>query len=106
MIARAIGRIILVPLAFMLSAACAVMVMVTLGLERATRVLHGTRGSDDPEIMASHLGNILDLLLQGALLTSALSILPAIQVASAAEIAPTMPKMPILVTLQPSTPEA
>jgi hypothetical protein len=87
MIARAIGRIILVPLAFMLSAACAVMVMVTLGLERATRVLHGTRGSDDPEIMASHLGNILDLLLQGALLTSALSILPAVALVLVGEVA-------------------
>ena len=87
MIARAIGRIILVPLALLIAAATASMVMVTLGLERATRVLHETRGSDDPQVMAGHLGSILDLLLQGALLTSALSILPAVLVVIAGEVA-------------------
>lgn len=87
MVARAIGRIIIVPLAFMIAAAASVMVMVTLGLERATRVLHETRSIDDPDVMVGHLGSILDLLLQGALLTSALSILPAVLVVIAGEVA-------------------
>lgn len=86
MIARTIGRIIMVPLAFLIAAAVASMVMVTLGLERATRALHGTRGADDPQVVVTHLGNILDLLLQGAVLTSALSILPAVLVVIVGEV--------------------
>lgn len=87
MITRAIGRFIMVPLALLIAAASAVMIMVTLGLERATRVLHETRGADDPDVMVGHLGSILSLLLQGAVLTSALSILPAVLMVIVGEVA-------------------
>lgn len=77
----ALGRLIVVPLAFLLGAAAALFVLVTLGLERITHALSG-RIED-----AGALAVLIELVLQGGLLVSGLTILPALLVAIVGEIA-------------------
>lgn len=78
---RPLGRLILIPIAFLIAAAAAGFVLVTLGLERVTHALHGReRAPDTIEAM-------LDLAWQGALLASSLTILPALAVVVIGEVA-------------------
>ncbi len=67
---RAIGRLILVPLACLLAIAVAAAVLLTLGLERATHVMH--RGSG-----MSQIEELLSILEAMPRLGAAVSIIPA-----------------------------
>jgi hypothetical protein len=78
---RTLGRLVLVPLGFLLAALAAVFVLVTLGLERVTVAMHG-RGAE-PDVAAA----LLDLLTEGILLASALTIVPAVVVVVVGEVA-------------------
>ncbi len=77
---KTFGRIILVPLALAIAAAASCFVLVTLGLERVTDVLHIRRGDDAFEA-------IVDLMNQGILLTTGVTIIPALLVILIGEVA-------------------
>jgi hypothetical protein len=77
---KTFGRIILVPLALLIAAAASCFVLVTLGLERVTDALHIRRGDDAFEA-------IVDLMNQGILLTTGVTIIPALLVILIGEIA-------------------
>ena len=74
-----IGRLILVPIAFVIAALIALFVLVTLGSERIT---HAMQGSDDVSLSAA-----VELLGQAVVLTSALTILPALAIVIIGEVA-------------------
>jgi hypothetical protein len=78
---RALGRLILVPVAFLAAAAIATLVAVTLGLERIT---HAIQGKGDG---ALGVEGLVDLLLEGRLLASGLTLLPALAVVIVGEVA-------------------
>lgn len=78
---RALGRLILVPVAFLAAGAIATLVAVTLGLERITHALQG-KGEG-----ALGIEGLVDLLLEGRLLASGLTLLPALAVVIVGEVA-------------------
>jgi hypothetical protein len=77
-----LGRMIVVPIAFAVSAAAALFVLVTLGLERITQALHlpGSEGMDSA-------AGLFDFLRQAHLLASGLTVLPALAVILIGEVA-------------------
>lgn len=79
---RTLGRLILMPIAFLISVAAAGFILVTLGQEHITQAMHG-QGEDGFEFVAL----LLDLLWRGSLLLSGLSILPALAVIIIGEVA-------------------
>lgn len=82
MILNAIGRLIGVTLSFLLAAAAALFVLVTLGLERVTQAAKRGAGGE--------LGNLevlVDVVWQGGLLVSGLTVLPALAVVIVGEVA-------------------
>lgn len=81
MVWRALGRLILVPIAFLAAAAIATLVAVTLGLERITHAIQG-KGKG-----ALGIEGLVDLLLEGRLLASGLTLLPALAVVIVGEVA-------------------
>jgi hypothetical protein len=78
---RTIGRLVLVPFAFVLAALVAGFVLVTLGLERLTVHMHGRGAQEDPIV------TVFDLLTEGMPLASALTIVPALVVVIVGEVA-------------------
>jgi hypothetical protein len=78
---RALGRLILVPLAFLIATLTAVFVLVTLGLERITVAMRGRAAEPDS------LATIVDLLTEGVILASALTLIPALVVVIVGEVA-------------------
>ncbi len=72
MIVSTIGRLIWVPIAFVIAATASAFLLVTLGLERVTQAIHG-QGQEADSIQA-----MLELLGQAHLLISGLTILPAL----------------------------
>lgn len=74
-----IGRIILVPFAFLIAAAVVLFVLVTLGSERIT---HAIQGTDEVPI-----GAAFELLNQAVVLTSAMTIIPAVALVIIGEVA-------------------
>ena len=81
MVWRTIGRLVLVPLAFLVAGLTAVFVLVTLGLERITVALHGRAAEPDS------LATLVDLLAEGVLLASAVTVVPALVVVIVGEVA-------------------
>lgn len=81
MVWRMIGRLVLVPVAFVLATLAAAFVLLTLGLERLTVLMHRGGGQDDLIVA------ILDLATEGVLLASALTIVPALVVIIVGEVA-------------------
>lgn len=77
---RTVGRIIIVPIGFLSALITSAFVLVTLGLERFTLVLHG---QGDPLMLET----TLDLFRQGSLIVSGASILPALAVVIIGEVA-------------------
>lgn len=77
---RLIGRLILVPLGFVLGALIAGAVLATLGLERITQAMSGR---DTPEAIIEWA----TLVLKGGLMASSFTILPALAVVLIGEIA-------------------
>ncbi|MCL4767822.1 MAG: hypothetical protein KJZ80_16465 [Hyphomicrobiaceae bacterium] len=75
-------RIIVVPVAFAISGLFAALVLVTLGLERVTHAFHG-EGMDEADSVFA----VFDLVSQGVVLASGLTILPALIVVLVGEVA-------------------
>ena len=75
-------RIIVVPVAFIVSGLFTAFVLLTLGLERVTQALHGR--SDD---VADSVMAVFDVVGQGLLLASGLTVLPALVVVLVGEVA-------------------
>ena len=78
---RTLGRLVIVPLGFLLALAASAFVLVTLGLEKITHAMHGQEAG--PEIVES----TFDLFWQGSLLASGASIIPALAVIIIGEVA-------------------
>ena len=81
MVWRTIGRLILIPVALLLSGLVAGLVLVTLGLERITQATQG-RWQDGDSI-----GGLYELVTQGHLLLSGLTLVPALAVVIVGEVA-------------------
>nr|PZN86132.1 MAG: hypothetical protein DIU57_05145 [Pseudomonadota bacterium] len=77
-----IWRIVVVPIAFIISGLISLFVLVTLGLERITHAFHDAP-MDEPDTVLA----FFDLLTQGAILASGLTILPAFLVVVIGEVA-------------------
>lgn len=75
-------RIVVVPVAFVVAGAASTFVLVTLALERVTQVLHG-RGAEG----ASSILDVFDVVAQGIVLASGITILPAFLVVLVGEVA-------------------
>jgi hypothetical protein len=80
MVLKTLGRMIWVPIAFLISAAVSLFVLVTLGLETITHAIYGLEA--DETVSAS-----LDMVWQGTLLASAATLLPAIALVVIGEVA-------------------
>ncbi len=80
MVLKAIGRLIWVPIAFLIAAAATMLVLVTLGLETLTHAVHSLDG--DEAISAA-----LDVAWQGSLIASGATIVPALLVVIIGEVA-------------------
>ncbi len=76
-----IGRLVWVPLAFVISAAATVFFLFFIARERIVEALAG-RGPD-----SAALGAIFDLLRQGQVLMSGMTIVPAVLVVVVGEVA-------------------
>lgn len=81
MVWRTIGRLLWVPVAFLLALLLTGLVLVTLGLERITQAVEG-RWQDSDSI-----SGLFELLLQGQMLASGLTLVPALAVVIVGEIA-------------------
>lgn len=81
MVWRTIGRLVLIPVALLLSGLVAGLVLVTLGLERITQATQG-RWQDGDSI-----GGLYELVTQGHLLLSGLTLVPALAVVIVGEVA-------------------
>jgi hypothetical protein len=77
---KTFARMILIPMALLFAAAASCFVLVTLGLERVTDVLHIRQGDDPIEA-------IVELMKQGILLTTGVTIIPALLVILIGELA-------------------
>jgi len=80
-ILRAIGRLILVPIAFLLAAAAAIFILLTLGMEKVTHVMHGR------EFDSADINMVFDLARQATALASAATIVPALLLVVVGEVA-------------------
>jgi hypothetical protein len=81
MILSTIGRLVWVPIAFVISAAGTVFFLVMIAKERIIEAAAG-RGPDSASVLA-----IIDLMRQGQLLLSAMTIVPALIVVIVGEVA-------------------
>ncbi len=78
---KTVGRMILIPIAFLLAVVSASAVAITLGLEKLTHAMHGNeQGMETIEAYS-------DLALRGWNLLAGISILPALVVVIVGEIA-------------------
>jgi hypothetical protein len=82
MFGSALGRIIVVSMAFVVSAAATLFVFATLGLERVTQAMYGDGGE-----VLEWAAVLIDLFWQAYVLTSALALLPALAVVLIGELA-------------------
>lgn len=80
MVWRTIGRLILMPIAFLLALLTAAAIVVTLGLEQVTRAMHGKDAGEET------VASMFDLAQQFTALTSGLSIIPALLVVIVGEV--------------------
>ena len=78
---RTIGRIIWVPIAFVLASSACIFVLVTLNLERVTAAVH------DKVATPEGIFDILELMERGVLLATGLTLLPALAVVIVGEVA-------------------
>ena len=80
MVLHTIGRLLWVAIAFILSAAGAITLLFMLGMEKITAALSGKDTSDS-------ISSIYALINQGLILTSAITLLPALAVVIIGEVA-------------------
>jgi len=81
MLWRTLGRLIWIPIAFLLAALLTALVVVTLGLERITQAIGGKWHDSDS------LAGLYALVLQGEMLLSGLTLVPALAVVVVGEVA-------------------
>lgn len=81
MVLRFIGRVILVPLAFVLAGAAASALLISVGLERATQAVAGR------DVTPDSIDDIFELIRQGRLLLSGLTLVPALGLVIVGEVA-------------------
>jgi hypothetical protein len=77
---KTVGRLILIPVAFVLAAAASLAVALSLGLEKITHAMHGKTELESVEAFGS-------LVFAGWDLLAGLSILPALAVVIVGEVA-------------------
>lgn len=77
---RTVGRLILIPIAFVLAAGVAGAIVVSLGLEHFTQAMHSSAPGEEAVVRT------LDIVQQLAALTSGLSIIPALAVIIIGEV--------------------
>ena len=77
---RAIGRLIVVPLAFLLGTAAALFILFTLGMEKITHALAG-------RAIEADASQIFEFMRQASALASAATIVPAILLVIVGEVA-------------------
>lgn len=80
MMLKTIGRLIWVPIAFLIAAAAAMLVLVTLGLETITHAIHSFDGPDTVEAA-------YDVAWQGMIIASGATLIPALLVVIVGEVA-------------------
>jgi hypothetical protein len=80
MVLKTLGRLIWVPIAFVIAACVAMAVLVTLGLETITHAIHNLDETDT-------ISAAFDFAWQGTLIASGVSIIPALLVVIAGEVA-------------------
>jgi hypothetical protein len=78
---RALGRVIMLPIAFLLAAGAALLVIISLGQERIVQALTGTRADDPP------IGAAFDLVGLAVQLVSVQTLLPALLLVIIGEVA-------------------
>ena len=78
---RAIGRLILVPLGFILASLAAIFILFTLGMERVTQAIHGREA--DPDMWFG----MFDVAWQTISVFSTFTIVPAILLVIVGEVA-------------------
>lgn len=81
MLARAIGRLILVPLGFVLAVVAAVLVLLSLGLEKVTHAMHGR------DLDAATVETLFRALAGAGALASVATVVPALLVVIVGEVA-------------------
>ncbi|MGD9670906.1 MAG: hypothetical protein AB7U75_17995 [Hyphomicrobiaceae bacterium] len=81
MVWRVVGRLILIPIAALIAGLIGGLVLVTLGLERITQATQGRWQDSDT------IGGLYELLVQGHLLVSGLTLIPALAVVIIGEVA-------------------
>lgn len=77
---RTVGRLIWIPIAFLIAAMAAMLVLVTLGLETLTHALHSFDGPDTVEAA-------YDVAWQGMIIASGATLIPALLVVVIGEVA-------------------
>jgi hypothetical protein len=80
MVLKTIGRLIWIPIAFLIAAGTAMFVLVTLGLETVTHAVHNL---DGPETVDA----AFDVAWQGAIIASGATLIPALLVVIVGEVA-------------------
>jgi hypothetical protein len=80
MVLNTIGRMIWVPIAFLIATAAALFVLVTLGLETVTHAMHSLD-------QAGTIDAAFDFFWQGSALASGATVLPALAVVIIGEVA-------------------
>ena len=80
MVMRAIGRLIMVPLAFLLGTVAALFILFTLGMEKITHALAG-------RAIEADASQIFEFMRQASALASAATIVPAILLVIVGEVA-------------------
>lgn len=80
MVLRTVGRLIWIPIAFLIAAAAALFVLVTLGLETVTHAIHNLDGSDT-------ISAAFDVAWQGTIIASGATLIPALLVVIVGEVA-------------------
>lgn len=80
MVLKTIGRLIWIPIAFLLAAAAAMFVLVTLGLETATHAMHNLDELDTANAA-------FDAVWQGWIIASGATLVPALLVVIVGEVA-------------------
>lgn len=81
MLVRALGRLILVPLGFVLAVVAAVLVLLSLGLEKVTHAMHGR------DLDAATVETLFRALAGAGALASVATVVPALLVVIVGEVA-------------------
>lgn len=78
---RTLWRMIVVAASFLIAIMAATFVLITLGAERATQVLHGT------DVLGSSVAEVVELVGSAARLLTAMTIVPALALIIIGEVA-------------------